>query len=65
MLFKIAEAAGRLGISASTLYQLVSGRKISHLRIGTGRGGIRFTDEQLAEFLQSCRVDPRHAPPPR
>lgn len=62
MLLTVIQAANRLGISASTLYQLVAARKIAHLRIGNGRGGIRFTDELLAGYLESCRVEPARAP---
>lgn len=54
----VKQAASRLGVSPSTLYQLVSARKIAHLRVGTGRGGIRFTDAQLAGYLDECSVEP-------
>lgn len=62
MLLNVKKAADRLGISPATLYLLVAARRISHLRIGVGRGGIRFTDDQLAAYLQSCRVEPALAP---
>jgi excisionase family DNA binding protein len=62
MLLTVIQAATRFDISASTLYQLVAARKIGHLRIGTGRGGIRFTEEQLAGYLESCRVEPALPP---
>ena len=52
----VHEAAEKLGISASTLYDMARQKKISHRRIGTGRGRVLFTDEDLEEFLRSSSV---------
>ena len=49
----VKTAARRLGISASKLYQLAACRKISHYRIG---GKILFSDDDIAAFLNGCRV---------
>jgi excisionase family DNA binding protein len=62
ILLTVVQAASRLGISPSTIYQLVAARRIEHLRIGNGRGGIRFTNELLAAYLESCRVEPSRPP---
>jgi len=59
---KVSEAAAAIGVSSSTLYQLVATRKIAHLRLGTGRGAIRFTKQQIEDYLQDCRVEPARAP---
>ena len=61
----IAQAAEKIGISSSKLYQLVGARQISHYRIG---GKIVITDEDVTAYLESCRVGavtPRHGAPPR
>ena len=55
---KVPEVAERLRVSASTIYNLVESGKLACYRIGTGRGAIRFTDEQIAAFLVSCRITP-------
>ncbi len=49
----VAEAAQKIGISASTLYQQVAARKISHYRVG---GKIVFSEADVDAYLASCRV---------
>jgi excisionase family DNA binding protein len=49
----VNEAAKRIGISSSKLYQLVAARQISHYRIG---GKIVFSDEDVAAFLGRCHI---------
>jgi excisionase family DNA binding protein len=39
----VREAADRLGIAISTLYDLVRQRKIGHHRVGTGPDDYRLT----------------------
>ena len=53
-MFSVKEAAKRLGISQSKLYQLVSVRKIAHYRVG---GKIVFAEADLTAYLNSCRVE--------
>jgi excisionase family DNA binding protein len=53
----VKEVADRLRVSPSTVYSLVEGGRIPCYRIGTGRGSIRFTEAQVAEFLQACKVE--------
>jgi excisionase family DNA binding protein len=50
---KIGEAAKKIGISASKLYQLVAARQIAHYRVG---GKIILSEEDVASFLAGCRV---------
>ena len=61
----VAEAAKKIGISASKLYQLVSAGEIAHYRVG---GKIIFRDDDIASFLANCRVESAStkviAPPP-
>jgi excisionase family DNA binding protein len=55
--YQVQEVARLLGIAASTVYDLARQRKISHRRIGTGRGRIVFTELDVQEFLDSCKVE--------
>ena len=57
----VQQAAGRIGISASKLYQLVAGRQIGHYRVG---GRILFSDEDVASFIARCRVGVIAGAPP-
>lgn len=54
-----AEAAERVGISLSLIYQLCAEKRLPHYRIGgDGRRGKVLIDEaDLDAFLISCRVD--------
>src|SRR5262249_37747772 len=47
----VADLAERLNVSESTVYDLVSIKKIACHRIGKRRGPIRFTEEQGSEYL--------------
>ena len=49
----VSEASRKIGVSISKMYQLVSGRKISHYRVG---GQILLDEGDIATFLASCRV---------
>jgi len=49
----VSQAAARIGISPSKLYQLVTRKRIAHYRIG---GKIVFSEADVAAFLESCRV---------
>ncbi len=54
-----AQAAERVGISVSLIYQLCAERRLPHFRIGgDGRRGKLLIDEaDLESFLSACRVD--------
>lgn len=49
----VREAAKRLGVSSSKMYQLASARRIAFYRID---GKIVFAEADVEAFLQSCRV---------
>ena len=58
----VAEAARKIGVSASKLYQLVAARAIAHYKIG---GKIVFSDADVDAFLTTCRIGvatPKAAP---
>ena len=56
-MLSVREAAEHLGIAVSTVYDLVRQRKIAHHRVGTGRGRILFTEQDLSAYLGSCKVE--------
>jgi excisionase family DNA binding protein len=53
-----AEAADRLGVSLSLIYQLCAERRLPHYRIGGDRrrGKIVIDEKDLDAFLAGCRV---------
>lgn len=59
VLLKVAEVAQRLNCSPSFVYQLVEQRRIAHLRIGKGTGGIRFLPDDVEAYLFGVRVGVR------
>jgi excisionase family DNA binding protein len=62
----VREAAKKIGLSPSKLYQLLAARQIAHYRVG---GKIILTDADIAAFLTGCHVSATpadHIPqPPR
>ena len=49
----VGEAAKKIGVSCSKLYQLVAARQIAHYRVG---GKIIFSEDDITAFLVCCRV---------
>lgn len=65
----VHQVAERLNVSESTVYSLAEQRKLSGYRVGTGRGTWRFTEEDVAAYLERCRSEAatpqvRNAPRP-
>ena len=56
----VKDVAARLKISRACVYQLIARGKIAHIRIGCGRGAIRIAEDDLHEFLNSCKVEQEH-----
>jgi excisionase family DNA binding protein len=52
----VKEAAARLEVPVSSVYALAAAGRLPHRRIGLGKGVIRITEADLAEFLERCRV---------
>jgi len=52
-MINVKNAAQRLGISQSKLYQLINMRCIAHYRIG---GKVVFSETDIDAYLVSCRV---------
>ena len=53
----VRQAAERMECSISTVYALVGAGRIKCNRIGLGRGAIRITEQQVADYLQA-KPDP-------
>ncbi|MEZ6033415.1 MAG: helix-turn-helix domain-containing protein [Planctomycetaceae bacterium] len=64
-LLNVADVAEQLSISQSLVYQIVDAGKIPFLRIGIGRGSIRFQSADIKTYLDSCRVEKVAAQPSR
>jgi len=58
----IGQAAERLNISRRTVYDLCRSGKLPHYRIGIGRGTIRIAADDIAAFLEACRVGQKQTP---
>jgi excisionase family DNA binding protein len=50
----VREVAQRLEISQSCVYALIAAGKLPATRHGLGRGCIRVSEEQLAEYLKEA-----------
>ena len=59
MLLKPRQLAERLNVSISTVYCLVEAGRIACHRIGVGRGAVRVSEEQLAEYLEETKTERR------
>lgn len=55
-MLKVSELAKRLNLSESKIYQLVEEGKLEHHRFG---GAIRFSEEQIAAYLEETRQERR------
>lgn len=58
----VPEVAERLRVAASTVYALVEGGKLGAFRVGPNDGAIRVSEEQLTQYLETCRSLPHPVP---
>jgi excisionase family DNA binding protein len=56
---RVRDVAARLDISPSLVYRLIAAGKLRCTRHGLGRGCIRISEEQLADYLR--RSEPAEA----
>jgi excisionase family DNA binding protein len=58
------QAAEKIGVSESLVYQLCQEKRLPHFRVGgEGRRGKSLIDEQdLEAFMQGCRVEAESLP---
>jgi excisionase family DNA binding protein len=52
----IKQAAERIGRSEITLRRMIAKKEISHRRIGSGRGLIELTEDDVQDYLERRRV---------
>lgn len=54
------EAADRIGVSPSLVYQWIDEQRLAHYRFGGEgrRGRILIDPDDLIHFMQTCRVGP-------
>lgn len=62
-LLTVTEAAERLRLSPATVYALVSAKKLTHQRVGVGRGKIVVPMSAITEYLAKATVRSEEAPP--
>ena len=62
-LMTVQETAERLAVSPSCVYQLVDTGKLACHRIGIGRGAIRVAEQDLKNYLASCRQEKKGEEP--
>jgi excisionase family DNA binding protein len=62
----VAEAAGRIGVSESLVYQWINERLLPHYRFGGKgkRGKVMIEEADLSAFLANCRQDAKPEVPP-
>ena len=61
MLLRVTEAAKRLNCSVATVYGLIESGRLGHYRCP----GIRVSEEQLADYLQSTKRETTESPHPQ
>jgi excisionase family DNA binding protein len=54
----VKNVAARLGLSNSQIYALIASGKLSCHRFGNGRGALRVSEEQLAQFIEASKITP-------
>jgi excisionase family DNA binding protein len=63
---RVGDVAQQLEVSTSTVYALIAAGRLRCSRVGLGRGVIRISDEQLAEYLRAAEQEALPpAPAPR
>jgi excisionase family DNA binding protein len=50
----VKQVASRLEVSSATIYSLIASGRLRHYRIGNGRGVVRISEDQLADYLRSA-----------
>lgn len=54
----VSDVAKNLTVSESLVYALAEAGKLPGYRVGMGRGTWRFTEADVAAYLESCRSCP-------
>jgi excisionase family DNA binding protein len=53
-MLKVSQVSQRLNLCISKVYELIQSNELSHHRIG---GALRVSEQQLQEFLDSCKSE--------
>lgn len=64
-LLTVPQVAERLQLSVALIYTLVADGTLPALRVGNGRGSIRFREQDVQEYLDDCAVIGKKAKEPR
>jgi len=65
ILLKIRDVAKRLNCSPSNVYALIASGELEAYRVGRGKCGLRFDDEQITAFLERRRTSIEEVAKPR
>ena len=65
MLMTVKELAERLRCSVSTIYQNVALGELRAFRVGAGNSGLRFSEEQIQDFLHRRETKGGKRPEPQ
>lgn len=58
MLLRVSQVALQLAVSKQTVYRLCEEGKLTHSRIGSGRGTIRIKQSDVDLYLRGAQVQP-------
>src|SRR5262249_36837626 len=61
----VKQAAERLQVAATTIYNLCARKVLRHIRVGRGRGTIRIRQTDLDAFLEVATVQPAEPAAPK
>jgi excisionase family DNA binding protein len=61
-LLTVRDVAEILRLSESCVYTMIAAGQLPHLRVGNGRGSIRFRRDEIDRFLDGCRTAPLPEP---
>lgn len=56
-MLNVAQSAQRLNVSTATIYGLINSGQLRCHRIGTRRGVIRVSEDNIREFLESSQSE--------
>lgn len=57
-MLSVKQAAEILGIAPKSVYVLIKRKKIAYHQYGGRNGTIRFSEDDLRDFLEASRVEP-------
>lgn len=56
MFLTVLDAAARLGVCRTSVYELIKSGQLQSYRFGKGRGAIRISEGDLTAYQESSRV---------